>query len=126
VDRQALRRAEELLRAGSVVMVFPEGHRSEAAGAQEARAGAVLLASRANCPIVPAAISGTEHLRLDRPLAEVVGDFLSRPSIRVRLGEPLRVSRGGGGNARKAGADLVMRSIVALLPPEYHGVYSTT
>src|SRR5579871_5757789 len=39
-DRAALRTAEELLRAGGVVMIFPEGHRSESGGAQAARAGA--------------------------------------------------------------------------------------
>jgi len=123
-DREGLRRAEELLKAGEVIMIFPEGHRSQAGGAQEARTGAVMLAARTNCPIVPAAITGTEHLRLRRPPGEIALGFLSRPTLTVRLGEPFSVTRGGGGPARKAAADLIMRRITALLPPEYHGVYA--
>jgi 1-acyl-sn-glycerol-3-phosphate acyltransferase len=123
-DREGLRRAEELLRAGEVIMIFPEGHRSRATGAQEARTGAVLLAARTNSPIVPAAITGTERLRLHQPPAEIARGFLSRPEIRMRLGEPFAVARGGGSSARKAAADQVMRRITALLPAEYHGIYA--
>jgi 1-acyl-sn-glycerol-3-phosphate acyltransferase len=124
MDRTALRHAEDLLRAGEIVMVFPEGHRSQATGAQEARSGAVLLATRAACPIVPAALTGTEHLRLHRPFGEVARGFQSRPHISVTFGEPVRFTHGGGSAARKAHADLLMRQITALLPPAYHGIYA--
>ncbi|MGH2389335.1 MAG: lysophospholipid acyltransferase family protein [Chloroflexota bacterium] len=123
-DRHALRHAEDLLRAGEIVMIFPEGHRSQATGAREARSGAVMLATRTNSPIVPAAITGTEHLRLHRPFGQVARGFLSRPRISVTIGEPIRFTRGGGSAARKAGVDQLMRKITALLPPEYHGIYA--
>ena len=123
-DREGLRRAEELLRAGEVIMIFPEGHRSQATGAQEARTGAVLLAAQTNSLIVPAALTGTEHLRLHQAPADIARGFLSRPEITVRIGEPFSVARGGGSPARKAAADQVMRRIIALLPPEYHGIYA--
>lgn len=123
-DRQALRHAEDLLRAGKVVMIFPEGHRSDKIGAQEARSGAVMLAGRTNCPIVPAAITGTEHLRLNRPFADVARGFLSRPRITVTVGEPVWFPRGGGGSARNAHAATLMRKITALLPADYHGIYA--
>ena len=123
-DRQALRHAEELLRSGKVVMIFPEGHRSEEIGAQEARSGAVMLATRTNSLVVPAAITGTEHLRLHRPLPDMARGFLSKPRITVKVGEPIRFSRGGGSSARNAHADLLMRKITALLPADYHGIYA--
>jgi 1-acyl-sn-glycerol-3-phosphate acyltransferase len=123
-DRQALRHAEDLLRAGRVVMVFPEGHRSDQIGAQEARSGAVMLATRTNCPIVPAAITGTEHLRLNRPFPEVARGFLSKPRITVTVGKPIHFPRGGGSSARNAHADTLMRKITALLPADYHGIYA--
>jgi 1-acyl-sn-glycerol-3-phosphate acyltransferase len=123
-DRTALRHAESLLRDGGVVMIFPEGHRSDTAGAQAARAGAVLLASRTNSPIVPVGITGTEHLRLRGAPGGSRWDVLSWPRVTVTVGHPIWLDGATKGHARKEAADLVMRRIVALLPPSYHGVYA--
>lgn len=120
-DRSAIRHAEELLRQGEVVMMFPEGHRSKTMGAQAARAGAVLLAARTNSPILPVGVSGTEHLRVKQmPSLLIAG----RPAIRVSAGEPIWLGSSGRGAGKKQAADLVMRRIVDLLPPAYHGVYA--
>jgi 1-acyl-sn-glycerol-3-phosphate acyltransferase len=62
-------------------------------------------------------------------------DFLKRalrferPPIGMRVGKPFRLpTLEGRGPARRlsrqANADLVMRRIAELLPPEYHGVYA--
>jgi 1-acyl-sn-glycerol-3-phosphate acyltransferase len=124
-DRSAIKHAEALLRRGEVVMLFPEGHRSEGAGAQSARAGAVLLALRTNSPILPVGIWGTENLRLRSAAGKSPWRFVSRPAIGVRAGVPIHLdpSRRGHSNRQQA-ADLVMRCIVELLPPAYHGVYA--
>lgn len=124
VDRVALKVAEDLLRAGHVVMIFPEGHRSQNAEMQAARSGAVLLASRAGCPIVPVAIAGTERLRFAGPPGETLARVLSRPRVRVRVGEPIAMGAGQRGRGRQVAADLLMRRITQMLPPAYHGVYS--
>jgi 1-acyl-sn-glycerol-3-phosphate acyltransferase len=126
VDRKALREAEDLLRAGEVVMVFPEGHRSATIGAQAARAGAVLLASRVNVPILPVGIAGTEQLRLrGEPLhlAQVARRLRSRPRVSVRVGPPF-MAGSDRTVGRKAGTDELMRRVIALLPPAYRGVYA--
>ena len=60
-DRAALRQAEELLKSGRAVAIFPEGHRSRAAAVQQGKGGIALLARRAGAPILPVAITGTEH-----------------------------------------------------------------
>lgn len=120
-DRPALRHAEDLLRAGKAVMIFPEGTRSAGAQVQAARAGAVMLAARTQSPILPVAITGTEHLRLHAP-AEPLTRFLSRPRVRVQVGRPIQASSGGG-RARQATVDQIMRKIAAMLPPAYRGVY---
>jgi 1-acyl-sn-glycerol-3-phosphate acyltransferase len=123
-DRAALKHAEDLLRAGEVVLVFPEGHRSDTAGAQAARAGAVLLAARTGSPLLPIAIAGTERMRL-RPLpGHSQLERFRWPPVTVRVGEPFQLEAGGRGGARRAAAEMVMRRIVALLPPSYHGVYA--
>jgi 1-acyl-sn-glycerol-3-phosphate acyltransferase len=124
VDRAALRHAEALLRAGHAVMVFPEGHRSATAQLQEARAGAVLLASRTGCPILPLAIAGTEHLSWKGQTGRSGLRRLHRPLVRIRAGELIHVDATSKGRGRKEAADGVMRQIVSLLPPAYHGVYA--
>jgi 1-acyl-sn-glycerol-3-phosphate acyltransferase len=123
VDRKALREAEDLLRAGEVVMIFPEGHRSATTGAQAARAGAALLAGRVDVPILPVGISGTEHLRLRGEPLQIARRFLTRPTVSVCVGPPFSM-RSGRTSDRKAGAEEVMRRVAALLPPAYRGIYA--
>lgn len=65
-DRVALRECLRRLKAGRVVGVFPEGgirdgDRSLLAGA-DVKDGALLLAIRAGCPIVPAVLLGSDRL----------------------------------------------------------------
>jgi 1-acyl-sn-glycerol-3-phosphate acyltransferase len=122
-DRGAIRQAEGLLRAGEVVMLFPEGHRSESGGVIAARAGAIMLAARTNSPIVPVAITGTEKLRLKQLPGQSYLNLLRRPRIEVAVGEPITVGKSGRGAGRQAVAEQVMHAIAALLPPAYRGVF---
>jgi 1-acyl-sn-glycerol-3-phosphate acyltransferase len=59
-DLTALAAAEAALKRGAVLIIFPEGHRSPEGGLLEGRGGAIRLAVRTGCPIVPIAIWGTE------------------------------------------------------------------
>jgi len=62
-DTEALDTAAAILRAGGLVVVFPEGTRVEQPDALGApRHGAGRLAIETGVPIVPAAITGTSHL----------------------------------------------------------------
>ena len=62
-DTEALDTAAAILRAGGLVVVFPEGTRVEQADALGApRHGAGRLAVETGVPIIPAAITGTSHL----------------------------------------------------------------
>jgi 1-acyl-sn-glycerol-3-phosphate acyltransferase len=62
-DAEALETARAILKAGGVVVVFPEGTRVEAADALGSpHHGAGRLALETGAPIVPAAITGTSHL----------------------------------------------------------------
>ena len=63
VDRNAIRQAEDWLRQGVSLIMFPEGKRSQTAQMQTAFPGPALIASRLGVPILPVSITGTEKLK---------------------------------------------------------------
>src|ERR1051326_1017409 len=65
-DAEAVERAVELVRAGEIVVMFPEGTRRKKGMRKKWRArshtGAARIAQLAGVPLVPAAIAGTDRL----------------------------------------------------------------
>jgi 1-acyl-sn-glycerol-3-phosphate acyltransferase len=118
-DIRALKAARDYLKAGGVLGIAPEGTRSQTGELQEAKTGVAFLADRANVPVIPVGISGTQ-----KALSELL--HLRRPEIRIVFGEPLKLQPI---DRRKRAADLqrnsdeIMCRIAALLPSEYRGVY---
>ncbi|NLE45915.1 MAG: 1-acyl-sn-glycerol-3-phosphate acyltransferase [Chloroflexi bacterium] len=119
VDRQALRQALDVLQRDEVLGIAPEGTRARGSYAlQPGKTGAAYLASKADVPIVPVAITGTENIKHNLPK-------LRRTPIRAVVGKPFRLSRNGRvrGQALHDCTDLIMHRIAELLPAEYRGVY---
>ena len=58
-DREALRRAQRVLDAGEVLVLFPEGERRTGPGVEDLHEGAAFLAGRTGAPIIPVGIGGT-------------------------------------------------------------------
>lgn len=82
-DRAALREMLAHLEAGDLVAIFPEGTRTRDGSLGELRAGALLAARQAGCPIVPVGIRGAfEAWPRSSPLPR------PRP-IAARLGAPV-------------------------------------
>lgn len=85
-DPQAIRRAVQVLRAGKMLAVFPEGVRSGGEVAW-AKGGAAYLAMVSGAPIVPVAILGTREPgqyknqvpRMRRPIHLVYGEPFNVP-----------------------------------------------
>jgi 1-acyl-sn-glycerol-3-phosphate acyltransferase len=76
-DVEAVRTAVELVRAGEVVVMFPEGTRREKGLRKRHQArphtGAARIALAAGAPLVPAAIAGTDRLSRLGPLRVAYG-----------------------------------------------------
>lgn len=119
-DVEALRTAVQVVREGELVMVFPEGHRSEDGKLQNGKTGATRIALEANVPIIPVGVIGAEAGYRNFPR------FWKRPVILVRIGKPF-VLEGKGGQDRAAvvaGTRRIMLSIAELLPYEMRGVWA--
>jgi 1-acyl-sn-glycerol-3-phosphate acyltransferase len=118
-DRESLRTADELLSAGQVLVVFPEGHRSGTGKMAAGLPGVALIAMRSGAPIVPVGISGTEHIFKGR-----YGPWA--PRVVLTYGAPFTLTFSGGRKRDdlERGIDTIMRRIAALVPPEYRGIYA--
>lgn len=115
-DRQLLRASDDLLKRGKILVIFPEGHRSDNHQLIQAHAGMGMIALRAGVPVVPVAICGSER---------ALKTF--RPRITISYGEPMLLKPRGTKITRddiQEATETVMRRIATMLPPEYRGVYS--
>ncbi len=81
-------RAAEGIRAGKVVLVFPEGQRAafEHAELLPFKKGAFVMAARAHVPIIPVGIAGTRHV-LPKGWS-----WVDNHDVAVVLGEPIDTS----------------------------------
>ena len=115
-DRQSLRTAEEQLKAGRILSIFPEGTRSKIHKLGQAHAGMGMIALRSGAPVVPVAIYGSE---------KALKKF--RPPITITFGEPMILKPKGKKITREdidESTEQVMLRIASMLPPEYRGVYA--
>ena len=120
-DFSAIREAMTHMRSGMIVGIAPEGTRNRnSIGLMEGKQGAAVLAERANVPILPAGIIGSER----------VNHYwmrLKRPPVTIRVGEPYHLPPMDRENRQAwltSCTDEIMCQIAALLPPEYRGVYA--
>jgi len=84
-DRAALRRAEDLLKRGEAIVLFPEGRCSQSGRLQRMQPGAALLALRAGVPIVPIGLRHTNNLL---PYGSLMPRF-SRDQVTAEYGKPI-------------------------------------
>jgi 1-acyl-sn-glycerol-3-phosphate acyltransferase len=116
-DRAAQRLAIQVLEAGHPLAIFPEGTRSRDGQLKEGRAGAALLAMRADVPVLPCGISGTHRIFAGRRR------WPRRTPVTFTIGEPFRLPHNDDLDraALKEGTERIMRAIAALLPAEQRG-----
>jgi len=119
VDRRAIQQTLEVLKAGEIVLVAPEGTRGTAL--RQGKVGIAYLASRANVPIVPVAVEGTPSfpaLRFTRAW--------KTPGVVVRYGQPFRFKdayRHAGHEQLRKMTDEAMCVLAGMLPPHRRGIY---
>lgn len=88
-DRKPLRDSLEILEAGEPLVVYPEGTRQNGSEVQPLQPGAAYLATKAQVPIVPVGIAGSEEILRSHSrrvpafgrVAIVVGEPITPPTI---------------------------------------------
>jgi 1-acyl-sn-glycerol-3-phosphate acyltransferase len=95
-DREALQRAEEVLKKGQVLVVFPEGTRRTGRVVEDLMEGASFLSARSGAPIVPVGIGASD-------LAMPKGSKVPKPyTIHLVAGPPMAApARTGGGRVSR-------------------------
>jgi 1-acyl-sn-glycerol-3-phosphate acyltransferase len=113
-DREALQRAEEVLRRGQCLVLFPEGTRREGATIENLMEGAAFLSARTGAPIVPIGIGGSD-------LSMPKGQAIPKPlTIAVVVGPPLPPPlRTGGGRVSRSAVHAATEDLVGRLQEVY-------
>jgi 1-acyl-sn-glycerol-3-phosphate acyltransferase len=89
-DRESMRLAEEVLKRGQALALFPEGTRRSGPSVEALHDGVVFIAARSGAKIVPVGIAGSER-------AMPVGAKLPRfAKIQIVVGTPIDPPASGG------------------------------
>lgn len=95
-DRESMGLAEEVLRRGHALVLFPEGTRKEGLSVQTLHDGAMFVAARTGAVVVPVGIGGSERAM---PLGAKMPRFAK---IRIVVGEPISPPSSEGRVARSS------------------------
>ncbi len=103
-DRNAIRRAMDIVQSGGYLGIFPEGTRSRDGRVLPLQGGAALIAIKAGVPVVPVVVTNVAPLRLRR-------------AIEVRIGQPIDLGEGGRTNRTevKAAGEQISKEFTSLL-----------
>jgi 1-acyl-sn-glycerol-3-phosphate acyltransferase len=119
-DRRAVQDALDVLGAGEIVLLAPEGTRNPEL--LRGKEGVAYLASRSGAPVIPVAVDGTQGyptFRYSRRWRE--------GGVSIRFGKPFmyrkEFQRAGREELRKM-ADEAMYNLASLLPERRRGTYS--
>ena len=119
LDRKALKDADKVLKAGKVLVIFPESARSKTGGLEKAFPGAAMIALRNRVPVLPIAVTGTEVIHGYKWL-------LHRPKVVLTVGKPFSLPPVKGRLSREKleeSMEIMMEHLAEILPESYRGVY---
>jgi len=113
-DREALQRAEDVLRKGQVLVLFPEGTRREGPAIEDLMEGAAFLSARTGAPIVPIGIGGSD-------LAMPKGSAIPKPrTIQIVIGPAIPPPpRTGGGRVSRSSVHAATEELIPKLQAVY-------
>lgn len=122
-DFSTIRELLKRLKAGSMIVVAPEGTRSHTEALIEGKAGASYLVIKMGVPVIPVGVYGSEDSQVKAQLKK-----LKRACMVANVGKPFTLpkldEKGDRDEQLRHATDEIMCRIAALLPEKYHGVYA--
>lgn len=118
-DFQAIRAGLSRIKTGGLLGIAPEGTRSRTGQLIQAKNGSAMLAEKANVPILPVALYGTES-------AMYKIRHFQKADIYARIGPAFTLPPVGRENREEMltrNTDEIMCRIAAMLPEQYRGFY---
>jgi 1-acyl-sn-glycerol-3-phosphate acyltransferase len=119
-DMEAIRKALESLKSGSILGISPEGTRNKNGKLLKGHPGIVAIAIHSGAPLVPLVHWGGEQFISN------IKKF-KRTDFHIRVGDPFLLQTSGqkiDKEMRQKIVDEMMFQLAALLPSEYRGEYS--
>jgi len=110
----------DILKAGHVLILYPEGTRVESGVLAVPEPGAGFLAQKAACPVVPVALTGT------RECFPKGARWPRRTKVTITFGKPFLVGEerpDGTRISHQDAADAIMVAIAELLPADKRGAF---
>lgn len=120
-DAIALRQVLSRLKGGQILAIAPEGTRSSSGALASGKFGTAYLGSKAQVPILPVSIIGTEDSKVKERLKQ-----FKRSDVKAIIGDPISIpelNRENRNELLKLYTDEIMCQIASKLPRNYHGVY---
>ncbi len=120
INLDAMRQALDLLAAGHILIIAPEGTRSSDGRLQSGHPGIVPLALKSGAPVMPVGYFGSEGYKENLKK-------LHRTDFHIVAGEPFRLVTCGETvtrEVRQQMVDEVMYRLAAILPEAYRGNYA--
>jgi 1-acyl-sn-glycerol-3-phosphate acyltransferase len=105
-DTEAIRKAIELVEKGNVVLLFPEGTRSDGETMLPFNRGVAMLAKKTGAPVVPVAITGTEKVMPSRGVRKP-----QKARMTVAAGTPFTYAETATGANEKQNRELFIHEL---------------
>ena len=119
-DRKALRSVLVGLNEGRIIAIAPEGRESLTGSMEEGTNGAAYIALKADVPIIPVTLTGTENSQVYSNLKR-----FRKTDTSITVGEQFRLQKiSNQRESVKTGTDTIMRILANQLPLSYRGEYS--
>lgn len=117
-DRPTFRKCVEVLQAGGVLAIFPEGTRSQTGALGKAHSGLAHLSTRTSTPILPLVMHGQEQ-------AISYWKRFRRVPVHIRIGPLIQPSSPHRHKKQLQNyTDQVMFTLAQMLPTQYRGIYA--
>jgi 1-acyl-sn-glycerol-3-phosphate acyltransferase len=104
VDRQkprpsTIKESVRLLKSGELVVIFPEGQRSDSGALMEGKRGVGMIVRMSGVPVCPALITGADNV------LPVDAKWIRRGRVTVRFGSPIYFEDAGATDSASRAAD---------------------